>query len=546
MVSSNGCSTNTDAPESRSQGGEEPRPQTYRRYFEDRGDEPTQRAGLRRVCLVLLLLPMIAGCGSPSLWSRWEAERDQWRAQRVMGRLRIEPRLTSPDDLARAAGEWRRVARRWPVETWIVRAAHDSIARDVARIGARAAIQAARLDGVRGDTAASAAALIGIGRVCADVWPIPLEAALARVTVLERSGDSTAARAVDEEIARSQGLLSPDRSEMVRPVLDAGLRVVAWHRRGGRTASADSARRALASTIEVALADPPPGGAAGRLWMALGDLRVAAPDPAERGTARDAYRIALGASSLGSARADAVLRLAEGALAQGQRDTAVVYARWAEWDFERRRAPEAFALEARAWEELSHPDSALGAWGRFVDLGWHDGREITRARWERARLFESLDRWEQARGELHAVVASDPLSETAFRAMRRLVDHHVERHEPELAVLAARWGVERIGRTLATVRDPGVLLVARRTKADLLLATDDPVGACAALVDLWRNHGGTEQGVRAGFQAAALAESDLKDREQAVRLYRELERHVTDPTRKQEAQAALARLAPHS
>jgi tetratricopeptide (TPR) repeat protein len=495
---------------------------------------------------LVVLLPLVAGCGSPSLWSRWQAERDQWQAQRMMGRLRIEPRLTSPDDLVRAAREWRRVADRWPAEQWIARAAHDSIARDVARIGARAAIQAARLDGVRGDTAAAAAALIATGRVCADVWPIPLEAALARVTVLERSGDSTAARAVDEEIARSQGMLSPDRSEMVRAVLDAGLRVAAWHRHGGRDASADSARRALASAIEVALADPPPGAAAGRLWMALGDLRMDASDPAERGTARDAYRIALGASSLGSARADAVIRLAEGALAQGQRDTAVAYARWAEWDFERRRTPEAFALEARAWEELSHADSALGAWGRFVDLGWHDGREITRARWERARLFESLDRWEQARGELHAVVASDPLSETAFRAMRRLVDHHVERNEPELAVLAARWGVERIGRTLATVRDPGVLLVARRTKADLLLATDDPVGACAALVDLWRNHSGTEEGVRAGFQAAALAESGLKDPEQAVRLYRELERHVTDPARKQEAQAALARLSPRS
>ena len=273
-------STHTDAPESRSQGGEEPRPQTYRRYFEDRGDEPTQRAGLRRVWLLLLLLPLVSGCGSPSLWSRWQAERDQWRAQRGMERLRIEPRLTSKDDLARAAGEWRRVAERWPAEQWIERAAHDSIAQDVARIGARAAIQAARLDGVRGDTAAASAALIATGRVCAEVWPIPLEASLARVTVLERAGDTTAARVVDEEIARGQGLLSPDRSEMVRAVLDAGLRVAAYHRHAGRAASADSARRALASAIEMALADPPRGVAAGRLWMALGDLRVAAPDPA--------------------------------------------------------------------------------------------------------------------------------------------------------------------------------------------------------------------------------------------------------------------------
>jgi hypothetical protein len=30
----------------RAQGGEEPRPQTYRRYFEDRGDEPTQSIGV--------------------------------------------------------------------------------------------------------------------------------------------------------------------------------------------------------------------------------------------------------------------------------------------------------------------------------------------------------------------------------------------------------------------------------------------------------------------------------------------------------------------
>jgi hypothetical protein len=89
-------------------------------------------------------------------------------------------------------------------------------------------------------------------------------------------------------------------------------------------------------------------------------------------------------------------------------------------------------------------------------------------------------------------------------------------------------------------------LAARRTRVQLLLAIDDRPGACAALVDLWRNHGTTDEGVQAGFQAARLAESELKDRDQAVRLYQELARHVADPARKREAQEALARLSPPS
>lgn len=441
---------------------------------------------------------------------------------------------------------WHAVALRWPAEQWAQRAGSDSLAADVARIGARAAIQAARLDGARGDRAGAMASLLATGRVCAEVWPIPLEAALARVAVLERSGDSSAARAVDEEIARTESILSPNRSELVKAVLDAGMRVIQFHRHGGRTASADSARRAIAGGIERTLADPPRAAITTRLWLTLGDLRAASSEPAERDAARDAYRIALADPAIDTHRGDVLLRMASSWLAAGRTDSAVTWARTAQHGFDAAHTAQAYALEARAWESASHRDSALTAWGRFVDAGSADGEAIIHARWERARLFEALDRWEQARGELHAVVAADPLSDAAFRAMRRLVDHHIEQKEPELAVLAARWGLERIGRTLATVRDPGVLLAARRTKAQLLLAIDDQPGACAALVDLWRNHGTTDEGVEAGFRAARLAESELKDREQAVRLYRELARHVTDPARKQEAQDALARLSPSS
>jgi tetratricopeptide (TPR) repeat protein len=493
----------------------------------------------------VLLLPLfVAGCGSPSLWSRWQAERDQWHAQRRMDWLRIEPRLTSQDDLARAAELWHGVARRWPAEHWVSRAASDSFARDVVRIGARAAIQAARLDGARGEAKSAIASLAETGRVCAEVWPIPLEAALGRVAVYERAGDSSAARGVDQEIARTQPLLSPDRDELVRPVLDANLRVIAFHRRAGRSGSADSARARVAKSIETALAGLPHGVVAGRLWLALGDLRAGSPDAGDRVAARDAYRAALAEPALGEREADLLLRMAHSWLDGDRPDSAVAYARKVEHGFEPRHTAEAFALEARAWEAQSHPDSALAAWGRFVDAGSPDANAIIAARWERARLFEKMGDWEQARGELHAVVAADPLSDAAFRAMRRLVDHHLEDHEPELAEMAARWALERLGRTLATVRDPGVLLAARRTKADLLLSIDDEPGACAALVDLWRNHGTTDEGVRAGFRAAALAESVLKDPDQAARIYRELAQHVADPERKHEAQAALARLTP--
>jgi hypothetical protein len=177
-----------------------------------------------------------------------------------------------------------------------------------------------------------------------------------------------------------------------------------------------------------------------------------------------------------------------------------------------------------------------------VDEHWAPEPELTRARAGRARLFERAGRWEEARGELHALIAADPLSRYAFDAMRRLVGHHVERREPELADLEATWCVERLDRTLATVLDPGVLLAARRARADLLLAVGFDRRAFAALEDLWRRHPGTPDGVWAGFRAAELAEQRLDDRAAATRLYRELAAGAPDPGQRREAVSRARRL----
>jgi tetratricopeptide (TPR) repeat protein len=482
---------------------------------------------------------LATGCGSGGLWARWRAERDLWRAVHATSGI-VGDSHASPAELAHAAGLFQRVVERWPAEVWVPRAGADSLAADVARVSGRAAIRSADLSWRTGDHARAGAAFDLVERTWAPVWPVPLEAGLAHAAAAARGGDSAAACDLRARVAAHYPSIGPD-GRLAPGVLDAARGVAEEFRRAGQDARADSASRAFARTLEAALADGPAREAAPQLWLALAQTREAS-GPAGRAGARVALAHVLRDPLAADLAGDARLALARLALADGDRVHAVALARQARealpWD----RGLDAVAVEASAWEQAGERDSALLAYGRSIDEHWAPDRELTRARAERARLFEDAGRWEEARGELHALIAGDPLSAWAFQSMRQLVSHPLQRNELELAQLEVAWCVDRLNRTLATVLDPGVLLAARRTKADVLLAVGADQRAVAALEDLWRQHPGTPDGVWAAFKAAELAERQ-DDRATAERMYREVAAGATAGADRREAETRLRRLA---
>ena len=57
---------------------------------------------------------------------------------------------------------------------------------------------------------------------------------------------------------------------------------------------------------------------------------------------------------------------------------------------------------------------------------------MARARYERARLLEDLGRWDQARGEYHALAGAAPAHPLALESLLRVVRHYLARGEREL------------------------------------------------------------------------------------------------------------------
>jgi len=496
---------------------------------------------IRRAAAVVTLAALLAGgCGSGPLWARWRAERDLWRADRATHAIAGDPHA-APAELAGAAARYRKVSEHWPADVWVPRAVDDSLAADVARVSGRAAIRSASLAWRAGNAADAAISFDAIERAYAAVWPIALEAGLAHAAAAELGGDSTLAFAVRRHVARGYPPVGPDGS-LAKGVLDCARAVAEAERRAGHDAAADSAWRAFAAGLEAALASGPAVDARPALWLALAQARAgtgAAGRAAARAALDQVLRDPHATDLVGHAR----LELAELALADGDFARAVTLARRARlalpWD----RGLDAVVVEASAWERAGQRDSALTTYGRAVDEHWAPDRQLTRARAERARLFEEGGRWEEARGELHALIAGDPLSDWALQSMRRLVVHPLQRHELELAQLELAWCIERLDRTLATVLDPGVLLATRRTKADLLLTVGSDHRAIEALEDLWQHHPDTPDGVWAAFKAAELAEQQLNDRTTAERLYREVATRAPAGGDRREAENRRRRLA---
>ena len=493
---------------------------------------------MKSAALALLAAALLAGCGDPDVWARWQAERGLYHAARAV--RRAEQR--SPADGARErAGAERRLEAllaAFPAARWGSPPSRGP-ARDVALAASRASLSLARLAAFAGDDERA----LALWRVARAQW-----GALPSATVTARVG---AARALDrlgrfdealEErlaLARLDPLGDPDRTGPSPQVLAAPALVVAELRDLGRDADAATVLQEADAHFAAALSRARPADAL-PIARALAEVRVARGDGVG---ALAALRATLALLRAWEVPGRAVA-LAECALDAGEPDSAIAYARWAASATNSRSvAGPALVVAARAWEARGIPDSAFAAYDALFDRWTDPGLIAPEAHFRRASLLERLGQWERARSEFVSLTAAAPTHPFAFRAILQVVRHHFEEGQLELARIEGENAVERIEYLLATNRDPAVQKEAGLTRAAVLQELGSTARAESSLVDLWRRFPEDSATESAALRGASLAEHRPGGRATAAALYDELVRRAASSPVRRTAERRRAALA---
>lgn len=473
----------------------------------------------RRVLLALALLPLL-GCGDPELWARYQAERGFWRARRMVERIQVKPSLASLADYQAAIDAFAAVEHRFPLREWAKpERVRSRRARDVAATSGDALIAIGRIEESRQryDRAAEVYA-----NAASDLIALPvvrLKALMAQAALFDRTEDSTHAHQVFVEIARTAPAVDPDLDEPIEAAVQAPLRVAEELRHRGAFASADSLLLLAEERLLPEATRRKGPGTGTLLWLNIGRLRAARTGALD--SALDAVRQALAQAASRATRARLILTLGEFCLEGGRPDSALVYTAWASRGFGNEATVSAMLLTAQVWESVDL-DSAVAAYGRFIDRFRNRDPSVMAAKFRRAELLEHQGLWLQARAEFRGLATSSATDEYSLRAHERIVLHHLEAGEKEMARIEANRAMEAMDHLLTTVQDDATLLRIRQVRAQILLDVESWDKAFAALQVLWSHYPNLELGVQAGFRAAELAERELRDPGRARKLYEEL------------------------
>ena len=497
--------------------------------------------GRGRVAVLLGLALLVAGCGDGGLRARWLAERGAWRAQRAVERIEINPRFAGAADWARADAVCRSVTTDFPAQAWSVRVrAGDPMAFEVLEASGRTALLRARLEELRERPGAALAGYDGVRQDYVAVPAISLRAAVARAGLLEGSGRAVEAEAAWNGIARDYPAADPRTGTIFDAVLDAPLFVARERRARGDVTGADSVLRSAEEACLRLLPAHRGLPAATALWVRVCDARSARGDAVG---ARGALRQALADPGAASKAPWLVLTLARRALEGAQPDTALAYADWAARDFGGAARPAALLVAAQAWRARGVPDSALQTYEWLLQEEPGDLDQAAQARFGRARLLEDLGRWDQARGEYHALISAVPTHPLAFESMMRVVRYHLGRGERALGLTEARHALAALDALIVNQQDDGVQVRAGEARARLLFETDDTRGGCGALAALLRRYPEAPLDAALLMRAGEEAETQLNDPDLALELYRAAAVRTVFPELRRRARSAVDRLA---
>lgn len=489
----------------------------------------------RSIALALLCATLLGGCGEPDLWARWQAERACFHARRAAAAVEARGKEAGARERAAAAAKLEAVTFAFPATRWGDPPPRGP-ARDVAVASSSAALELAALAAAVGDQEGA----VELWRAAREAW-----GRLPDVVVRSHAGAATALgrlgrfdEALEERVALASldPLAGPGTDGPAPLVLSAPLGAARDLRERGRDADADSLLASADLRFAAALSR---AQGRGRLDLArsLAGIRAARGDAAGALAALRVTLPELRAWEVPARHSE----MGACALAAGEPDSALVYARLAaEGTTARTVAGPALVLEARAWEALERPDSALAAYDAIFDRWPDPGPVAPEAHFRRACLLESLGQWERARSEFSALTAAAPSHPRAFEATLRVVQHHLDAGEFELARVEGRSALERVQYLLATNRDPGVQLRAGALRGELQIALGQTAGAESTLVDLWRRFPEDSVAEAAALRGASLAEHRPGGRAAATELYAELAAHAVFPAVRREARTRLA------
>jgi tetratricopeptide (TPR) repeat protein len=497
------------------------------------------RAG-RFVAVVALLL-CVSGCGGGDLWTRWQAERGVWRAQRAVQRIEINPRIASAGDWSRAGAACRAVASRFPAAVWSSRARTGApLAADVLEASGRAALLLARLDDLRGRPDEAIAGFDRVRREYRLSVGISEEAAVSRARLLDQEGRAAEAEEAWGDVARDYPPADPRSGVVFEAVMDAPLILARERRARGDERGVDSVLRAAEAVYLRALPGQRGLPAAPALWFRMSEARSARGDAPG---ALEALRQALADPAAGPLASRIVLTLAERALEGVGADTALAYAHWAARGFDAEARAAGLLVAARAWRARGAPDSALQSYEALLEEEPGAAETAVEARFARARLLEDLGRWDQARGEYHALAGTAPTHPLALEGMLRVVRHHLGHGERELGMAEARHALEALDAQIATQQDDSIQVRAGETRARLLFEMADVRGGCGELAALLRRYPEAPLDATLLVSAAEVAETRLSDIDLALVLERAAAVRASDPELRRRARAAAERLA---
>ena len=485
--------------------------------------------GLRSLRWPLLAAAWLAlafgasGCGDRVLWERWQAERGLWHARAEAAKLpsaKADP--AHAEAVARLAEG---VMRAFPASRWANPPAPDGPARHVALASGRAALLWASVPSRAGDDSTAAARFADVLNEYAALPAVTIPARLERATALQRSGRFDEALAERVAVASLDPMTDDDRRGPAAEVVEAALSAAHEYVRRGEPERAEALYEATAARYVESTAR-----ARGRDSLALCDALALL--HVRSGRAPEA--LAVGRASLANApqgeRPERVLIMAQGALAAGAPDSAIVYARWAaQIGSSRRVIGNALFTAAQAWERLGQADSAIAAYDDVLRRWVDPGALGAPAHFERARLLERHGDWINARAEYLALSASQPTHPLAFRAVQRLVQHPFEEGEAELARVQGQQEIEKLGYLVETNFDPQVRRQAGLVRAELLLLTGQVAGAESSFVALWRQFPGDSATEDAALRAARLGAHLPGGAARSREVLEQLSRRAVDP-----------------
>ncbi len=447
----------------------------------------------------VLLLALAGGCGDPALWARWQAQRSLFRTRSLEHRMLA--RGAPETDFDRIEGRYRALLEEFPPERWAPAIPDTGVASEVALASGRAGLALAGSEARRGRLSAAAEDLGRLEPRVARLPEILVAARTARHDALAQLGRFDEALAERVAVAAMDPLADPARVEPPPEVLEAPLQLAAELRARGRDVDARGALRDADARFTSAFEHAQPGA---RQAMALGLSAVRA----ARGDATGALaplrrQLLVSGSGLVAEWAEV---MGACALEAGSPDSALVYAHWAmRTDDTRRVAGQALLVAARAWERLGRRDSALATYDLALARWREPGAIGPTLLLRRAELLESLGQWELSQSQYIALAAKYPSHAFALMSGQRIVTHHLEHGEPELARLAGAAFLASLERLLATNRDPDVQRQARAARAGLLVDLGRLPEAEDALLDQWRRYPADSAARQAGIRAATLA-----------------------------------------